>query len=435
MGKLKKYLVNIFLNMWKSEFNKNAIILVLGTTVAQAISILMIPILTKLYTPVDFGVLALFISIVSIISVIACGRYELAIILPEKDEDALNLVAVASSFNVFVSLIFLFFLFFYGDFFIQLIKAEILKEWIFLVPLMVFLNGVYNVLNYVNTRFRLYKDIAEARVYKSISMAVVQIVLGLLKFGYGGLILGHVIALVTANLKLFKNIYLQGPFKAVKKEKIKFLAKKYIKFPLLSTWSGLMNLLGYQFLNILIGIFFGSSTLGYFYLAYKVVIIPFNLIGSSIAQIFYQQSVIEKVNTGKSLNTFTTTLKKLVIISFIIFIPFFLLIKPILTILLGVKWKYIGMYAMILIPMVAVRFVSSVLSLTMLVYQKLQLEFFINFILAIVPLGLILLSNFLLKLSFIRFLILYSTVLSVFYFIFILIYFKLAIKESSKWDD
>ena len=78
----------------KSEFSKNVLTLMTGTTIAQAIPIAISPILTRIYTPEDFGVLALFVAITSIFGSIANGRYELAIMLPKKDENAINIFAL-----------------------------------------------------------------------------------------------------------------------------------------------------------------------------------------------------------------------------------------------------------------------------------------------------------------------------------------------------
>ncbi len=76
----------------KSEFSRNVLTLMTGTTIAQAIPIAISPILTRIYTPEDFGVFALYMSVASLLSTLATGRYELAIMLPKKDEDAVNYV-------------------------------------------------------------------------------------------------------------------------------------------------------------------------------------------------------------------------------------------------------------------------------------------------------------------------------------------------------
>ncbi len=69
----------------RSEFSRNVLTLMTGTTIAQAIPIAISPILTRIYTPEDFGMLALFIAITAIFGSIANGRYELATMLPKKD--------------------------------------------------------------------------------------------------------------------------------------------------------------------------------------------------------------------------------------------------------------------------------------------------------------------------------------------------------------
>ena len=91
----------------KSEFSKNVLTLMTGTTIAQAIPIAISPILTRIYTPEDFGVLALFVAITTIFGTIANGRYELAIMLPKKDEDAINIFALGFIITCFISLILL----------------------------------------------------------------------------------------------------------------------------------------------------------------------------------------------------------------------------------------------------------------------------------------------------------------------------------------
>ncbi|SVD81723.1 uncharacterized protein METZ01_LOCUS434577, partial [marine metagenome] len=89
----------------RSEFSKNVLTLVTGTTIAQAIPIAISPILTRIYTPEDFGVLALFISITTILGTIANGRYELAIVLPKRDNNALELTALSIIITIGFSLL------------------------------------------------------------------------------------------------------------------------------------------------------------------------------------------------------------------------------------------------------------------------------------------------------------------------------------------
>jgi O-antigen/teichoic acid export membrane protein len=102
--KIYKKVKSIF---FKSEFNSNVLTLMVGTTIAQAIPIAITPILTRIYTPEDFGILALFMGFTAIFGTIANARYELAIMLPEKDEDAINIAALGLLIVIFLFLVLL----------------------------------------------------------------------------------------------------------------------------------------------------------------------------------------------------------------------------------------------------------------------------------------------------------------------------------------
>ena len=85
----------LFQQIRKSEFSKNSIALLGGTVFSQLIPIGLSPVLTRLFSPTEFGVLALFVSISKIISVFITGRYEPAIVLPKEDRDGVNLMGAA----------------------------------------------------------------------------------------------------------------------------------------------------------------------------------------------------------------------------------------------------------------------------------------------------------------------------------------------------
>lgn len=408
----------------KSEFNKNVIILAGGTALAQAVPILISPVLTRLYTPEDFGTLAIFVAITSVVSVIACGRYELAIMLPEKDEDAINVAAVAFLFNIVISGVFFIFILIFGDWLLNLLNAKNLGNWIYLAPLTVFLMGTFNILNYTNNRFKLYKDISKANIYKALAGAVVQVTMGLFKFGTSGLIIGQIVSQIVSNGKLFLNVrHLIG---FVNKNSIKELFVRYINFPKFSMWAGLLNVTGYQIVNILIGMFYGPKELGYFYLAFRILAMPTSFIGSAISQVFFKQATDEKNKTGSIEKTFKSTLKKLVILAFPIFGIIFIIVEPVFTAIFGENWRIAGLYIQILVPFFFIMFISSALSITMIIYKNFLMEFSVNVLLIIIPFFLIIL-----KFPFIIFLILYSACLSLLYLIYIILYYY-QVKQRGK---
>ena len=126
----------------RSEFSRNVFALMTGTTIAQAIPIAISPILTRIYTPEDFGVFALYMAIASILSVIATGRYELAIMLPKKDEDAINIAALSIIISFFVSFVSLLIVFVFNAQITNLLGNPEISNWLYFIPLTVLLTGV-----------------------------------------------------------------------------------------------------------------------------------------------------------------------------------------------------------------------------------------------------------------------------------------------------
>ena len=88
----------------RSGYSKNIITLVTGTTLAQAIPIAISPILTRLYSPEDFGVFAIYFSASMVLSVFATGKYEMAITLPKDKEQSRHLVQLSVFIATLLSL-------------------------------------------------------------------------------------------------------------------------------------------------------------------------------------------------------------------------------------------------------------------------------------------------------------------------------------------
>ena len=120
----------------KSSFWKNVFTLALGTGIAQLIPIMISPILTDLYSPEDFGVYGLYFSCTMVLSVIICGRYEMAILLPEKDEDRINLLMLCVIIAVFITVFLFIMIYFWGDWFAVMLKNDSIKRLLIFIPLL-----------------------------------------------------------------------------------------------------------------------------------------------------------------------------------------------------------------------------------------------------------------------------------------------------------
>ena len=136
----------------RSEFSRNVLTLMTGTSIAQAIPIAVSPILTRIYTPEEFGSFALYMTIVSLLSILVTGRYELAIMLPKKDEDAINLVALSILISFIISVFVFLIVFIFNTEITDWLANKAISSWLYLIPLSIFFSGLYQSLYFWNNR-------------------------------------------------------------------------------------------------------------------------------------------------------------------------------------------------------------------------------------------------------------------------------------------
>jgi len=411
----------------KSEFSRNVLTLMTGTTIAQAIPIAISPILTRIYTPEDFGVVALFMAIVMIFGSIISARYEFAIMLPEKETDAINLVALSILIMIIISFTLFMIIIFNIDLFTKLLKNNEIRLWLYFIPLIVFFLGLFNILNYYNTRLKNYKDISSSMIIKSIVLVTVQLSVGFIKSGATGLISGQILASLFANLKLLKNtISKQDVVSYISLKNMLTMAKRYKKFPIFSTWSGLLNTSIQNFQNILMPLLFGYANMGFYTLGQRVLGLPLTLISKSLGQVFFQKASEQKRERGNSREIFILTLTQMILLGFIIFIPLFFIIEPIISFVFGENWIKTAYIIQILIPLFFIRFITSSLSTSLIVYEKQKAELFINVILLVTMLLIIFLNQN----NFISFLKFYSFFMSLNYIILLLYLYRLSLGDK-----
>jgi len=354
----------------KSNFAKNVLTLMTGTTIAQAIPIAITPILTRMYSPEDFGVLALFVAITAIMGSVANGRYELAIMLPTEDDDAINIAAMGLLIATVLSVVLFFPAIFLNDYIIEKLDNQFIGFWLYFVPPVVWLLGLYNILNYLNNRKKSYKDMAKATVYKSVAQAAVQLGIGAVKATASGLISGQIVSNLVANTRLALNVKRQYKLSKISWFEMKRLAKRYIDFPKYSMWATLSNTLSYQLLNMLITVFYSVATLGFYSLAQRILGMPSSLVGDSIGRVYFQQATLEKNKTGKAVKIFKSTTKKLMVLSCAFFIPLYFVLPLVFAIAFGEEWRIAGEYSQLILPIFVFRFVSAALSNTNNVFEK-----------------------------------------------------------------
>ena len=359
----------------KSEFSRNVLTLMTGTSIAQAIPIAISPILTRIYTPEDFGIFAIYMSIAAIISVIATGRYEMAIMLPAKDEEVNSLVKLILLMLSSVTLVLFLIVFLFNAQITSLFDNKEISNWLYFLPVSIFLVGIYQVFNYLLIREKNFKRLAKNKVIVSITNGSTQLLIGLSLQNSFGFLLGNILGYIVSIYFIFKSQVINKYFK-FKNLPIKNVAKKYNNFPKYDLPSVLVNVLANQLPILTFGKFFGLGVLGSYALMYKVLMMPINLLSNTILDVFKQRATEDYNKYGNCKEIYIKTFKRLILIGIIPFSILGVFAPNIFTFIFGDQWKVAGEFAQIMTPMFYVKFVISPLSYTFFIVNKQKFNFY-----------------------------------------------------------
>ena len=397
-----------------------------GTIVAQALPIAISPILARMYSPEDFGVLALFMAFATVFGSIANARYEMAIVIPKSEKEALSIFLLGLIVSGGLSLfLFIIVLIFHGPI-LSLFDNKEISIWLYFVPLSVLGIGIYNSLNFYNTRVSNFKNIAKSNVVKSTILVLLNLVIGFFKNGPIGLVVGQIVSYFSGNLKLYKAVSNNNNIvKEITLKDIKEIAIKYKDFPKFTMPSTLANVLSQNLTSVVTSILFNIKTLGLYSFALRVMGSPSLLIGKAFSQVYINEASKQRREYGNATQVFNNTLKKLLLISVPIFFVVFFIAEDAFAIIFGEEWRVAGLYAKILIPLFWARFITAPISVTNSVFEKQKISLYWQLGLLTLTI-LIFLLAFLYKVDFQTFLYYYSGILSTYYIFFIFILKKVS---------
>ncbi|MFC2115909.1 lipopolysaccharide biosynthesis protein [Bacteroidota bacterium] len=345
----------------QSEFFKNVFTLMSGTTLAQIISLGIYPALSRMYTPDDFGVFALYMSILGITNITATAKYELAIMMPREDEDGLNLLGLSGLITVMVSLVLLVPVILLNKSLAGALGNERISFWLYLIPVSTFLNGLYQSLNYWSIRKKRFRNITTANLSQSLANSSVKLSVGALAPGpfglIAGVIVGQVAGLLTFLLSFLKRDYRKLEW--INKSSMRSLAREYYRFPKYNMLLGINNSFSSSLPIFVLTAWFSTAVAGLYSFGLTMIFRPMNLVTTAFSQVFSQR-IISKANEGEPILGDVRRLF-IKIIQFSV-LPFGLVavFAPIIfRFIFGPEWETAGQYTRILIPWLFVVFLSA----------------------------------------------------------------------------
>jgi O-antigen/teichoic acid export membrane protein len=271
---------------------------------AQAVGVVLSPVLSRLYSPQDYGVFGLYISALSIVLTVGCLCYEQAIPIAADDSEALGATLICVLSLVLVSVVacgFLLLKLFYRTGHL----SSGCSVYLWLLPLGILGSGVYRVVRYWALRQREIKAIGRTTVQQVLWAQFMNLSFGLFHPSPLGLILAGITGQTAGALGLAKRTELLPRDLRGLRELVRFrwlfgVAKKYWKLPLVVGPSTLFNSLGLYLPGMLIVLYYGEEAGGQLNLAQRLVGLPMGLIGGSISQVFFSEAaVIARTQPGR----------------------------------------------------------------------------------------------------------------------------------------
>ncbi|MGE0561451.1 MAG: lipopolysaccharide biosynthesis protein [Flavobacteriales bacterium] len=359
----------------KSDFSKNTLILVSGTVVAQAIPLILHPFLRRIYTPEDFGAMAVFLSIFSMVTIVASLRYEATIVLPKEDSDAANILGLTFIISLIFNAIILSMIVIFKDSILNLIGLPLkFGNFIYLLPLTSFLFSFYQSLNYWLVRQKAFKASSINKIVRRAVEGTTQLSLGLLKIP-GGLFIGDFLGnfsnVISGIRQIFKHNFSTT---TITKNDIVIVLKRYIDYPKYNVVPTLLSsaasLLPFLFINK----FYSTEAVGYLDLSRMILSIPLIFISATIAQVLFQQMTEKKHQLISIKRDLINIFYLLIGIIALEAIVLFLFGDELFKLIFGDNYILSSVYSKILIFSFSVNFITSTFSSVYITFDKIKLN-------------------------------------------------------------
>lgn len=349
--------------------------LVSGKVAVQVITLAVAPIIARLFSPDDFGVRQMFMSIASVIGVITCLRYELSIPLAKDKKEASASFTLCLFLTIVYTLVVLALVPVIKGKMAQWFKSPELNVLLWLLPVTVFIDGVVKSLRYWAAREGRFGAMAWSEFVSALSGRPTMIAWALIiGASAAGLLAGYFIGVVFSTLLLL--LFLSRKLISdVKNAHLNFgtlwaTAKHYKKFPIFSTWSGLLNKVSTQLPPIIFGLYFSTAVVGYYSLGYRLVSLPIGLLGGSIAQAFFPAAAKKYNETGTLSEIVSNMFRRLVQMGVFPMIVLAFLGAKLFGSVFGQRWIEAGIYVQILSPWMLLIFITSPLNMAFTVLER-----------------------------------------------------------------
>lgn len=433
---LKRFFLTYWEKLKSNVFYRNIAVVAGGNVTARLIGIISAPIITRLYLPDDYGIYSIFTSIFGIAGSLATLRYAVTIPIAESEKLSNNVLKLCFFITSSLSLLWVICIALFGDFFAGKLNAPQIKPYLWFIPIVFFCTGIYEALNNWALREKRFNLITRTKIRQSTSSATVKIGLGAFGISPLGLFVGQIANSAAGIGTLFSKLIRIKPsfFNHFSWNGIKLAAKRYKKFPLVQSWSQLLLALGTQLPVLLLGSFYGTKVAGIFGLANSMIHLPMDLIGQSVAQVYYAEISKYGKNNPQQIYRLSVSITKKLLWIGLIPLGIIILLGPwLFQIIFGPEWHEAGIYARFLILYVMAAFISTPLGSVFNVFEKQSYQLILNIIRIISVLFVFIICK-VFNFSTLSTIMFYSIIMTLYFAFFTLFLFRMIKKEIKNYQ-
>jgi lipopolysaccharide exporter len=364
------------------EYIRHFLTLFSGSVLGQLLTLALAPVLSRMYTPEDFGLAALYLSILSVLGVLATCKYEQAVMLPRDNNAAIHLFRLVLLLAAIASVITMAVLVLFNQSISAMLGNPLIHIWLFFLPLSLVIHATMQAAVFYSNRTKKFRRIAKTTIVQHVSTNGLKVGAGAMQTGMNGLIAGqiagHFLAMlfvVVNTMKQIRKTHIPFSFIEIRKQ-----AKIYAQYPRFNMLLSLTNNISGSLPIFLFTRGFSPEAAGLYAFGYAFVFRPVSLFSQSTQQVL-SQKMIENHHHGK---TIYPTLKKLISRLLLAgLIPFTLVTiwaPNIFAFVFSEAYGPAGQYLQILSPWLFMVFLTSPLTFLHELYFKQKTAMFIDIV-------------------------------------------------------